>query len=188
MLLPSEVDLISELDATNVFFISAESVIADLLISSGEGSFDEEGQFLRMTFLVEQLLASLQSCGGVFRLIFFDAFKDVFDVTFESSLWAFREAFLNHCRANGMDHAVFRHWYSQEWKDHVTTWRPSFFLLANDQLDSLTGDDEEEEDEDDVRKKGSFQALMLRNACPTGSTSPCSAAFRDVATVSWLSL
>lgn len=107
MLLPKEVDLISELDATNIFFINAESVICDLLISSGEGSFDEEGQFLRMTFLFEQLLASLQSCGGVFRLIFFDAFKPVFEASFESSLWAFREAFLNHCRANRVDHAVF---------------------------------------------------------------------------------
>ena len=27
----------------------------------------QEGQFLRMTFLVEQLLSSMQSCGGVFR-------------------------------------------------------------------------------------------------------------------------
>ena len=29
-------------EATNIFFINAESVICDLLISSGEGSFDEE--------------------------------------------------------------------------------------------------------------------------------------------------
>lgn len=164
MLLPKEVDLISELDATNIFFINAESVICDLLISSGEGSFDEEGQFLRMTFLFEQLLASLQSCGGVFRLIFFDAFKPVFEASFESSLWAFREAFLNHCRANRVDHAVFSHWYAPEWKEHIMTWRPSFFLLADDSLASLgeKDDDEEEEDEDDVKKKGSFQALMLR--------------------------
>ena len=28
--------------ATNIFFINAESVICDLLISSGEGSFDED--------------------------------------------------------------------------------------------------------------------------------------------------
>eukprot|EP00434_Breviolum_minutum_P001102 symbB.v1.2.000964.t1/scaffold39.1/size394969/8 len=42
MIMPVEVDLISELDATNIFFINAESVICDLLISSGEGSFDEE--------------------------------------------------------------------------------------------------------------------------------------------------
>lgn len=165
MLLPTEVDLISELDATNIFFINAESVIGDLVISSGEGSFDEEGQFLRMTFLVEQLLASMQSCGGVFRLIFFDAFKSVFEAAFDNSLWAFREAFLNHCRANRIDHAVFPHWYSQEWKDHITTWRPSFFLLADDSLASLgekDDDDDEEDDEDDVKKKGSFQAMMLR--------------------------
>lgn len=163
MIMPVEVDLISELDATNIFFINAESVICDLLISSGEGSFDEEGQFLRMTFLVEQLLSSMQSCGGVFRLIFFDAFKPVFEASFESSLWAFREAFLNHCRANGLDYAVFPHWYSPEWKEHIMTWRPSFFLLADDSLASLgEKDDDEEEDEDDVKKKGSFQALMLR--------------------------
>lgn len=47
--------------------------------------------------------------------------------------------------------------YSPEWKDHIMTWRPSFFLLADDSLEG-----EEEEDEDDANKKSSFQALMLR--------------------------
>ena len=32
-------------EATNIYFINAESVIGDLVISSGEGSFDEDQMF-----------------------------------------------------------------------------------------------------------------------------------------------
>ena len=31
------------------------------------GEVNEDGQFLRMTFMVEQLLSSIKSCGGVYR-------------------------------------------------------------------------------------------------------------------------
>mmetsp|Transcript_45205 Transcript_45205/g.105396 ORF Transcript_45205/g.105396 Transcript_45205/m.105396 type:complete len:1912 (+) Transcript_45205:101-5836(+) len=161
MLLFAEADLISELDASNIFFINAESIICDLYLSS---EVNEDSQFLRMTFMVEQLLASIQSCGGVFRLIFFDAMKHVFSLRFEDSLWAFREAFLRHCQTIDIDHAVFPHWYSQEWRDHVATWRPSFFLLADDAL--AVEDDDEDEDEEEAAKggmlRGSFQAMTLR--------------------------
>jgi len=160
MLLSAEVDLISELDASNIFFISAESIICDMRLSA---EVNEDGQFLRMTFMVEQLLSSIKSCGGVYRIIFFDAFKHVFSMQFEDSLWAFREAFLSHCRSHGIDHEVFPHWYSPEWKEHVSTWRPSLFLLADD---GLAVEEDEEEDEEEAEQnaklRGSFQALMLR--------------------------
>ncbi|CAE7192690.1 ZIFL2 [Symbiodinium natans] len=159
MLLSAEVDLISELDASNIFFINAESIICDLRLSA---EVNEDGQFLRMTFMVEQLLSSIKSCGGVYRIIFFDAFKHVFSMQFEDSLWAFREAFLSHCRNNGIDHAVFSHWYSPEWKEHVSTWRPSFFLLADDGLAVEDEEEDEEEAEQNAKLRGSFQALMLR--------------------------
>ncbi|CAE7240126.1 unnamed protein product [Symbiodinium necroappetens] len=112
---------------------------------------NEDGQFLRMTFMVEQLLSSIKSCGGVYRIIFFDAFKHVFSMQFEDSLWAFREAFLSHCRSHGIDHEVFPHWYSPEWKEHVSTWRPSLFLLADDGLAV-----EEDEEASLVRKESFF--------------------------------
>ncbi|CAE7650053.1 unnamed protein product, partial [Symbiodinium microadriaticum] len=53
--------------------------------------------------------------------------------------------------------------YSPEWKEHVSTWRPSLFLLADD---GLAVEEDEEEDEEEAEQnaklRGSFQALMLR--------------------------
>jgi len=72
--LPVEVDIITELDATNIFFVSGESMIVDLLLSK-EVKFDEDTQFLRMTFAIERILSDIRACGGNFRVIFFDGMK-----------------------------------------------------------------------------------------------------------------
>mmetsp|Transcript_59948 Transcript_59948/g.97036 ORF Transcript_59948/g.97036 Transcript_59948/m.97036 type:complete len:1938 (-) Transcript_59948:58-5871(-) len=161
MLLPTEADLVTELDATNLFFINVESIIFDLILSK-EVPFEEDIQFLRFTYALEQLLTSIRSCGGVFRLIFFEGTKCLFNAAFGESVWAFRQAFLAHCQTSGIDHAVFQHWYSSEWKEHVATWRPSFFLVANNPIE-LEEDEEAEEEEDQKPKlKEVFHALMLR--------------------------
>mmetsp|Transcript_33055 Transcript_33055/g.51346 ORF Transcript_33055/g.51346 Transcript_33055/m.51346 type:complete len:2017 (-) Transcript_33055:221-6271(-) len=160
-LLPTEVDLIVELDGSNLFFINAESVLIEFLYSE-EVHFEEDAQFLRLTHAIEFLLHGIKSCGGSFRLVFFDSFKKVFSACFSDSVWAFRQALLCHCRTNGIDHAVFSHWYSAEWKAHVTEWRPSFFLVANDILEPNYVDEEEEEEKQQAPLFAeTFRALLL---------------------------
>eukprot|EP00448_Togula_jolla_P039380 CAMPEP_0170629882 /NCGR_PEP_ID=MMETSP0224-20130122/33622_1 /TAXON_ID=285029 /ORGANISM="Togula jolla, Strain CCCM 725" /LENGTH=193 /DNA_ID=CAMNT_0010957739 /DNA_START=55 /DNA_END=633 /DNA_ORIENTATION=- len=123
-LMPVEVDLISELDGSNLFIISIESVIFDML-SVREVAFESELQFLRLTQAIEVLLKNLRSSGGLFRLVFFDCMKPLFGAAFGEASWAFRQAFLLHCRVEKIDHVVFPHWYCTEWKEHVQQWRPS---------------------------------------------------------------
>eukprot|EP00928_Gymnodinium_smaydae_P014150 TRINITY_DN15141_c0_g2_i3.p1 TRINITY_DN15141_c0_g2~~TRINITY_DN15141_c0_g2_i3.p1 ORF type:complete len:1998 (-),score=638.27 TRINITY_DN15141_c0_g2_i3:221-6076(-) len=168
-LLPSEVDLITELDGSSLFFISVESVIFDLLCSK-QVAFVEETQFLCLTHAIEQLLHSLSTSGGVFRLIFFDCMSKLFSVAFGESVWAFRQAFLVHCRQAGIDHRVFSSWYAPEWREHCAQWRPSFFLLADDVVELEEEEEDEDEDEEEAEKakkerelmKGFFHALILR--------------------------
>lgn len=164
-LLPLEVDLVKELDGTNLFFIHAESIIFDL-IQSEEVPFEEDTQFLRLTYTIEQLLNSIRACEGVFRLIFFDDSKVVFGAAFGEAVWAFRQAFLLHCQTAGIDHFVLPSWYSPQWKEHVAQWRPSFFLVSNAPVEI---EDEEEDDEEDEEQesnnpklRGFFHALMLK--------------------------
>jgi len=162
VLMPIEVDLISELNASNLFFINVESVICNMILTK-EISFQEDTQFLRLTYAVEQLLSSIQNCGGVFRLIFFDCAKKLFAQAFPDSVWAFRQAFLAHCKETGVDHSEFPHWYGSAFKEHVQEWRPSLFLVAHDFIE-LEDPDEEDEDEDPVvtaQLRGFFQAMML---------------------------
>jgi len=162
VLMPIEVDLISELDASNLFFINVESVICNLILSK-EIEFQEDAQFLRLTYAVEQLLSSIKGCGGVFRLIFFDCAKKLFAQAFPDSVWAFRQAFLAHCKETGVDHSEFPHWYGSEFKQQVQEWRPSLFLVASDFIE-LEDPDEDDEDEDPVvtaQLRGFFHAMML---------------------------
>jgi len=161
-LLPFEVDLITELDATNLFFINVESVIFDL-ISSKEIDFEGDPQFLRLIYLMEQTFRNIRDSGGVFRLVFFDGMKKLFSAAFGESVWAFREGFLLHCRTTGMDHIVFPDWYCAEYKEHVQEWSPAFFLLANDAVELEDEEEGDEEDDDEKAKlRGLFHSLMLR--------------------------
>eukprot|EP00929_Paragymnodinium_shiwhaense_P082526 TRINITY_DN4351_c0_g1_i1.p1 TRINITY_DN4351_c0_g1~~TRINITY_DN4351_c0_g1_i1.p1 ORF type:complete len:1954 (-),score=750.05 TRINITY_DN4351_c0_g1_i1:133-5994(-) len=156
-----EVDLITELDGTNLFFINVESMIMELLITK-EVAFDEDTQFLHLVYAIEQTLNGIKESGGVFRLIFFDAFKKVFAAAFGEAVWAFREAFLLHCRTTGVDLSVFPHWYSPEWKEHVLQWRPSFFLLTNTLVELNIDEEDEEDAERSAKLPGVFAALALR--------------------------
>merc|ERR1712204_17553 len=111
----------------------------------------EDMQFLRFTHAIEQLLSRIRTAGGVFRLIFFEASKEMFSVAFPNSdvVWAFRQAFLVHCRGTGIDHAVFPHWYSDEWRFHVKEWRPTFFLLASEVVEEKKDANEEDEESEE---------------------------------------
>lgn len=151
--LPMEVDLVTELDASSLFFIHAEALIYDM-IDSRQIEFEGDVQFLRLMYAIEQLLSRVKASGGVYRLIFFDVSKRLFDAAFSKSVWAFRQAFLLHVKNIGADHAVFSDWYSPQWKSHVREWRPSFFLLGNNTVE-LVGEDTE-------YMTGFFHSLMLR--------------------------
>ncbi|CAD7968229.1 unnamed protein product [Amoebophrya sp. A25] len=93
---------------TNLYFISAESLILHLLLFEGVeqkeehslcSSFRKAPQTLPAIHAMERILETLQQAGGkTFRLIFFDCFESVFAKLQNSeSLWLLRNAFLMHC-------------------------------------------------------------------------------------------
>mmetsp|Transcript_92223 Transcript_92223/g.176876 ORF Transcript_92223/g.176876 Transcript_92223/m.176876 type:complete len:1979 (-) Transcript_92223:351-6287(-) len=161
---PLEVDLVTELDGTNLFFINAESMIVDLIVTK-QVAFEKDCQFLRLIFAIEQQLHAFKASDGIFRLVFFNGLKKLLTSGFGESVWAFRQAFLMHCRTMGIDYAVFPHWYSDEYKAHVVQWRPSFTMVAHHTVNIEDEDDDDEDDEEeDGEAKEDKQAKAAKNA------------------------
>ena len=86
-LLLAEVDLVSELEAGNLFCINVESMIFDIS-DSKEVAFEEDAQILRFAFAVERMLQNIKECGRSLQEDFFDGmhrFSSVSSVRVSSS-------------------------------------------------------------------------------------------------------
>ncbi|CAD7960043.1 unnamed protein product [Amoebophrya sp. A120] len=165
-------NLILELGGTGLHFISAESLILDVLLHKdkegtsadnvGFSKFAQMPQTLPAIHALEKVLGHIRDAGGrTMRLIFFDCYEQIFHKLAGSgsaeSFWLLRQAFFLHCMNHSkLDVARFKSWYDQDFITHVKEWRPSFFLLSDEFLtDALAREEEEEEDsEEEELKKG----------------------------------
>eukprot|EP00400_MALV-I_sp_L67-5_P000606 gene606-251_t len=143
-----EVDLLTELGASSLFFISADSLVLEFLMN-GDAKLNEEQQVLHVHYLLELLLEKFAESGARrFRLIFFNGFKSLFDsediTDVDNSAWLLRQAFLLHCRNQDFDIALFEHWLDDDWQDYLKQWAPSFMLLGDEKLALPVADSDDE--------------------------------------------
>lgn len=141
--------------------IHAESLIVHVVCSAEkEGNvlldFVKGLQTLQLIYRIERILSTLLKCGGTFQLVFFDAFKRIFDPSyippvnngnpqgdtndeeengderqfFDGYLFL-REILLTHVKLNGIPHLVFRDWYDSRWIQYINMNDPTCILLED---------------------------------------------------------
>jgi hypothetical protein len=94
------------------------------------------GQFLALTYLVENFLKKLKERECVFHIAFFDIHKSIWNN--RPKLRIAREFIIDHLKSNAKILVYeFKDWWTEEWKDYLINRQPSFILIGDGSTEHL---------------------------------------------------
>ena len=130
MLRPKMLNLMNEFADAEMFLIDGDSLFVELLLDTNL-DWCYGGQFLHLIYLCERYLHLFVRKGGVFQLVFFQDFQDLWKC--EPSLYLARQALKLHL-CEHIDNKVlceFNNPWDPKFAQYVYTFCPSFMLLSD---------------------------------------------------------
>ncbi|EXX74671.1 Ski2p [Rhizophagus irregularis DAOM 197198w] len=94
------------------------------------------GQFLALTYSIENLLKKFKERECVFHIAFFDVHKSIWNN--RPKLRIAREIIIDHLKSNTDISVIeFKDWWTEEWKNYLDNMQPSFILTGDGSTEHL---------------------------------------------------
>ncbi|PKY41327.1 P-loop containing nucleoside triphosphate hydrolase protein [Rhizophagus irregularis] len=135
------IDLVGDFGGSELFVIDGDSLLFKFLYDPETDFLDfgltiSGGQYLALTFLVENFLNKLKERECVFHIAFFDVHKSLWNN--RPKLRIAREIIIEHLKSNTKIPVFeFKNWWTEEWKNHLDNMQPLFILTGDGSTENL---------------------------------------------------
>ncbi|RIA88406.1 hypothetical protein C1645_826376 [Glomus cerebriforme] len=129
------IDLVGDFGGSELFVIDGDSLLFKFLYDPETDFLDfgqsiSGGQFLALTFLVENFLKKLKDRECGFHIAFFDVHKSIWNN--RPKLRIAREIIINHLKFNtNIQVFEFKNWWTKEWREYLDDRQPLFILTGD---------------------------------------------------------
>ncbi|CAG8479082.1 3193_t:CDS:2 [Funneliformis caledonium] len=144
------IDLVGDFGGSELFVIEGDSLLFKFLYDPESDFLDFSqpfcgGQFLALTFLVENFLNKLKERKCVFHVVFFDDYQSLWNN--QPVLRIAREIIIDHLKSQntGVPIVNFKNWWSPEWNEYLANRQPLFTLVGDGSTEHLEIDVTSEE-------------------------------------------